>query len=78
MATIKKIKSLLPINLSSSLQTTRWKSILDQSIKQGNELSSNVDNINQEITAINQTINGLSGTPRNTTEDGLSRFRILE
>lgn len=63
MATIKKIKSLLPINLSSSLQTTRWKSILDQSIKQGNELSTNVNNLNQEVNTLNQTVNNLSVTP---------------
>jgi len=63
MADIKKIKSLLPINLSTSLQTTRWKSILDQSIKQGNELSTNVNNLNQEVNTLNQTVNNLSVTP---------------
>jgi microcystin-dependent protein len=59
-----KIKAQLPINLSASLQTTRWKAILDQTIKQGNELVDKVDTLiqNQASTVPSGTVVMFAGS----------------
>ncbi len=59
-----KVKAQLPINLTASLQTTRWKAILDQTIKQGNELVDKVDTLiqNQSSTVPSGTIVMFAGS----------------